>query len=179
MSIGLYIKEKTKCKNISLKQKTNNVNNKNEKIDSLIVKKSTVLSLIIQAIKYYLISGIAWILDVVIFTILCNLIPSTIFANIISSTLGATFTFVVSTRKTFKNNSKKFSIKTKYIIYIVYQIILILVMSVVLAKFSDLLYYNVPIDLVTSYSKFIAKIIITPITMLLNFIFMKVLIERI
>ena len=52
-------------------------------------------------------------------------------------------------------------------------------MSVVLAKFSDLLYYNVPIDLVTSYSKFIAKIIITPITMLLNFIFMKVLIERI
>ena len=179
VSIGLYIKEKTKCKNISLKQKTNNVNNKNEKIDSLIVKKSTVLSLIIQAIKYYLISGIAWILDVVIFTILCNLIPSTIFANIISSTLGATFTFVVSTRKTFKNNSKKFSIKTKYIIYIVYQIILILVMSVVLAKFSDLLYYNVPIDLVTSYSKFIAKIIITPITMLLNFIFMKVLIERI
>lgn len=179
VSIGLYIKEKTECKNISLKQKTNNVNNKNEKIDSLIVKKSTVLSLIIQAIKYYLISGIAWILDVVIFTILCNLIPSTIFANIISSTLGATFTFVVSTRKTFKNNSKKFSIKTKYIIYIVYQIILILVMSVVLAKFSDLLYYNVPIDLVTSYSKFIAKIIITPITMLLNFIFMKVLIERI
>ena len=84
----------------------------------------------------------------------------------------------MSSKKIFKNKNSKYSIKTKYLIYFGYQIILLLVVSGI-----GQLLYNYLINVITNtfileHLKIFIKIIITPITMTLNYIVMKNLIEK-
>ncbi len=123
------------------------------------------------------ISGIGWIIDFLIYNILIYFNINIVIANFISSLFGVTFVFIFSTRKIFKNTGK-FSIKTKCIIYLIYQIILILCVSKIMPSVKYLL-VSFDINLITKYASMLAKILITPITMIINFIFMKYLIEKI
>ena len=132
--------------------------------------------LIKQALNFFGISGIGWILDFIVYTILTILFKINVdISNMLSSLVGVTFVFFVSTRKVFINNSK-INIKVKYIIYIVYQIILIFIASKIMLLLKD---YLINIDLIAKYINIIVKIIITPFTMIINFIVMKNLIEKI
>lgn len=132
--------------------------------------------LIKQALNFFGISGIGWILDFIVYTILTSLFKINVdISNMLSSLVGVTFVFFVSTRKVFINNSK-INIKVKYIIYIVYQIILIFIASKIMLLLKD---YLINIDLIAKYINIIVKIIITPFTMIINFIVMKNLIEKI
>lgn len=134
--------------------------------------------LIKQAISFVGISGLGWIIDFIIFSILTSIININInIANMFSSFVGVTFVFMVSTRKLFINNSK-INIKIKYIIYVVYQIILITTVSYIMIIIKDFL-ININIKFIVEYIDIIVKIIITPFTMLINFIVMKYLIEKI
>ena len=134
--------------------------------------------LIKQAVGFIGISGIGFIIDFIIYTILTNFINISVnIANMTSSFVGVSFVFVVSTRKLFINNSK-INIKLKYIIYIIYQIMLISTVSYILVILKEYL-LTIDIIFITKYINIIVKIIITPFTMLINFMVMKYLIEKI
>lgn len=97
--------------------------------------------------------------------------------NIISSWSGVTFVFIFATRKVFQNNSR-ISLKCKYLIYILYQCILIFFISKVLDGIHIAIVNNISIELVQRFSSIISKILVTPITMVLNFFVMKSVIEK-
>lgn len=132
-----------------------------------------------QAIKFFGISGIGWLIDMVIFTTLTNLEVNTILSNIISSLVAVTFVYFTSTKKIFINKNENINLNKKYVIYIIYQVLMILASSTLIGVINNgiILYINYEIFL--KYSKIIAKILVTPLTMICNFIFMKLLIEKI
>ena len=135
-------------------------------------------NLIKQALKFFGISGIGWLIDVIIYTILTNILNIHItIANIFSSFVAVTFVFLTSTRRLFINNSK-INLKSKYIIYILYQVILVLITSYLMSLLKTSL-LGFDIAFITNNINLIVKIIITPITMCINFIVMKNLIEKI
>lgn len=132
-----------------------------------------------QAIKFFGISGIGWLIDMVIFTALTNLEVNTILSNIISSLVAVTFVYFTSTKKIFINKNEKINLNKKYVVYIIYQVLMILASSTLIGLINKgiILYINYEIFL--KYSKIITKILVTPLTMICNFIFMKLLIEKI
>ncbi len=134
--------------------------------------------IIIDILKFVGVSGIGWLIDVLIYLTLSSIIKLNVdISNMISSLVGVSFVFLVSTRKIFVNNSK-INLKLKYIIYIVYQLILIYLASLAILSLKNYL-TSLDIKLVIKYVNIISKIIITPFTMLINFIVMKLLIEKI
>ena len=134
--------------------------------------------ILVEAIKFVGISGVGWIIDICIYLTLTYIIKCNVFlANVTSSLAGVTFVFIVSTRKLFKNNSK-INLKIKYIIYVIYQILLIITASKIMLIISDTL-KETNINIILNYINIIVKIIITPFTLLINYIVMKYLIEKI
>ena len=134
--------------------------------------------LFIQAVKFFGISGMGWIFDFCIYTMLRFLSQNLTLNNIISSWVGATFVFIFATRKVFRNNSK-IPLKAKYVLYILYQCVLIYIISRLLGIINGVIVSNTDIVFIKSLSFIISKIIITPITMFLNFTIMKFIIEKI
>ncbi len=130
-----------------------------------------------QALHFFLISGVGWLMDMLIYSILSNFIPVMV-ANIISSSVAVTYVYIVSTKKIFENTSK-INIKTKYVFYILYQLGMILGSSFVIGKLTNFLIKNINIKFILKYAKICAKILVTPFTMVINFIFMKFLIEKV
>lgn len=132
-----------------------------------------------QGIAFVGISGIGWIMDFVIFNLL-NLKSSYVaMNNMISSLVAVCFVFSVSTRKTFVQKDGGIPLKVKFAIYILYQIVLILLVSQLLAVIAAGLYQIFNGSIIGKFSAMAAKIIVTPLTMCLNFLVMKLLIERI
>ena len=132
-----------------------------------------------QGIAFVGISGIGWIMDFVIFNLL-NLRSSYVAVNnMISSLVPVCFVFCVSTRKTFVQKDCGIPLKVKFVIYILYQIILILLVSQLLALIAAGLYHTFCGSIIGDFSAMAAKILVTPLTMCMNFLVMKLLIERI
>ena len=135
------------------------------------------MTLFNKMLKFYGVSVLGWIIDFSIYNLfifLFDINVSTI--NIMSSLIGVTFIFIFSTSKIF-DNGNKLDVKTKYFIYIAYQIILILSVSKVLLIFKSYLLASDNI-LFVNYANVLAKILITPITASLNFIVMRSIIEK-
>lgn len=134
--------------------------------------------IIIQAFSFFGISGIGWLIDMSIYSILTYFNVYTILANIISSFTAVTFVYLISTKKVFVNINDSFNVKKKYIVYILYQVIIVLISSTIINLIAkDLTGSN--IELFVNYSKILAKIIVTPFTMVTNFMFMKFLVEKV
>ena len=138
---------------------------------------SRVKNLLKQAVKFVGLSGIGWILDFLTYTILGFISSNVVVNNIISSWIGVTFVFVFATRKVFQNQSQ-ISLKWKYLIYLGYQVLLILLISKILGKVNVFILVHNTIRIIGRFSTIISKILVTPITMVLNFIVMKSVIER-
>ena len=134
--------------------------------------------LIRQAIHFVGLSGIGWLLDFCTYIVLGFVSGNPGFNNVVSSWVGVTFVFVFATRKVFQNNSK-IPLKGKYLIYLLYQCVLIFLVSRLLNIIDAAIVEHVQIALIQSLSAIIAKIVITPITMVLNFFVMKGIIEKI
>lgn len=130
-----------------------------------------------QAIRFIGLSGIGWILDFCTYTGLGIISDNLVLNNTISSWAGVTFVFIFATREVFKNDSR-ISLKWKYIIYLFYQFVLISFVSRLLDGVNLMIINNISIDIVLKYSSIIAKILVTPITMILNFFVMKGVIEK-
>lgn len=131
-----------------------------------------------QAVQFIGISGIGWLLDFAVYTVLGMLFHDLFFGNMISSWVGVTFVFLFSTRSVFQNNSK-IALKWKYLIYILYQCILIFFISKLLNAVHLFIVAHVMVDVAVKFSAIIAKIVVTPVTMTLNFFVMKGIIEKI
>lgn len=135
------------------------------------------MTLFNKMLKFYGVSVLGWIIDFSIYNLCIFLFDINISSiNIISSLIGVTFIFIFSTSKIFENGNM-LDIRTKYIIYIIYQIVLILSVSKVLLIFKGYLLSSNNYIFVT-YANALAKISITPITASLNFIVMKSIIEK-
>ena len=126
-----------------------------------------------KPIKFVIVSGIGFIIDFIIYNILSYLTPLNVdFCNMISSLVGVTFVFFTSTKRIFENNTTNISLKYKYLIYVVYQIILILLASKVLLLMNDGL-SSIDIKLIQNFSKLLSKCLITPFTLTINYFVMK------
>lgn len=136
-------------------------------------------SLMNQIVKFIGISGIGWILDFLLFNCLIFVVPKASIANMISSLAGVCFVFCVSTKNTFKQREGGIPIKWKFFVYIVYQIILIILISQLLELIKLGLEIVLFETILVKFVAVMAKILVTPITMSLNFIVMKFLIEKI
>ena len=130
-----------------------------------------------QIIKFVGLSGIGWLMDFVVFAVLSHLTQSPFISNVLSSFVGATFVFAFSTRFVFKNN-EKIPLKIKYCIYIGYQVILIFVISKLLAEINSLIIEYITWEIIVKFSAIVSKIIVTPVTMTLNFLVMKNILEK-
>ena len=135
-------------------------------------------NLVLQALRFFGISGIGWLLDFFTYTILSFFSQNLFLNNTISSWLGVTFTFVFSTRTVFKNESR-IPLVAKYTIYLLYQALLIFAIShlVKLIDFEILKIFT--LSEIRKFSFLIAKILVTPVTMILNFFVMKFLVEKV
>lgn len=135
-----------------------------------------------QAVLFFAVSGSGWVMDFGVFSLLTEYGKLRLaYANMLSSVPAITLVFLVSTRKIFLNCEKGLPIWGKYIVYFLYQILLVFSISWIgdgLCSFlsqTDL----IKISFVAQHIEILCKIIITPITMTCNFIVMKLLIERI
>lgn len=143
------------------------------------MKQINVKRIFHQFILFVLVSGVGWLMDFSIYSVLSYLTDlKVIVINIISSIPAITYVFLLSNKKIFKNEHSRLSLKTKYLLYFAYQLVLLLCIS----AFGELL-YGIFIDVITvpfllEHLKIVIKILITPITMTVNFIVMKNLIEK-
>lgn len=135
-----------------------------------------------QAIGFVVISGMGWLIDFTVYCLITGLFSLPVgIANVISSTPAITFVFFTSTKKTFQNKPGSLKLGYKYLIYFGYQLVLLVCISTfgqflfTVIEASSLIHYA----LVAKYCKVLIKILITPITMTVNFIVMKLLIEKI
>ncbi len=134
-------------------------------------------NLLMQAVKFLGLSGIGWLLDFCTYTGLAFISKNLVLNNTISSWVGVTFVFIYATRKVFKNDSK-ISLKLKYAIYLVYQCVLIFFISKLLNVINGAIIFNIEIEFILRFSAIISKLLVTPITMVLNFFVMKGVIEK-
>ena len=130
-----------------------------------------------QALRFIGLSGIGWLLDFAVYTLLSIKASNLAAVNMISSLVGASFVFIFSTRFVFRNNHR-IPLIWKYCVYIVYQVILIVLISLLLSRINVLICACAP-SFIAAFSAVLSKIIVTPITMTLNFFVMKLAIEKI
>ncbi|EOT28341.1 hypothetical protein C805_00483 [Eubacterium sp. 14-2] len=134
-------------------------------------------NILLQAIKFTGISGIGWSLDFCSYVALGLVSDNLAVNNILSSWTGVTFVFMFATRRVFQNSSK-IPLKYKYFIYLLYQSVLIVFISKVLDEINMLILNDSTMEIIVRFSSVIAKILVTPITMVLNFLVMKGVIEK-
>lgn len=139
-------------------------------------------NLLQQGQKFLLISAIGWTIDFSIYSYLTYLLNINVaIANGLSAIPAVTFVFFMSTKKTFYRRDSRVTLTQKYFIYFVYQMILLVCVSI-LNQYIYNFIWDISLDkllLINNYAKTISKLIITPITMVINFFVMKVLIEKI
>ena len=134
---------------------------------------SNMVKLLLQVISFWGVSGIGWILDFATFTILCCFIYNLTLNNFISCFVGVTFVFVVAPQRIFAEKKPEL-LKYKYLLYLLYQIIVIYLVSILLFHINSFLEcFDV------NCSALLSKVIVTPILMTCNFVVMKFLIEKI
>lgn len=132
----------------------------------------------IQFYQFILISGLGFLMDFGLFYFLTKRLPIAM-ANMISALPAITWVFFFSTRKIFRQRDSGSQAWVKYGVYLVYQCVLLVSVSVVAQKMYTFLYpFTEPYGLLRAYLQMIVKCLITPITMLCNFIVMKTLAEK-
>ena len=133
--------------------------------------------LLSQAVRFVGISGIGWLLDFSIYSLLTALLGVPVFlANICSSIPAITLVFFVSTKKIFRNGTR-IPLWGKYAIYVAYQMVLLLLVSS-LAQWVSGACIRLLGEGVRSFAPILAKILITPCTMVCNFCVMKIMTEK-
>ncbi len=127
----------------------------------------------LRVIKFVFVSGLGFFIDFVLYSILIRLINLDIFViSLFTSLVGVTFVFFTSTKKVFENNTANIPLKYKYLIYVIYQIILILVCSKIIVYLNGI-FETSSVTLISKYSKELAKLCIPPVTLTINYFVMK------
>ena len=126
---------------------------------------------------FLLFSGIGWLIDFGLYGFLTGYLSLPVAgANYLSSVPAITFVFFLSTRKTFQCRPDGLSKGKKYLFYVVYQLLLITAVSFLAQWIASGFINTLPIE--EELSKVLAKITITPITMLCNFFVLRLIAEK-
>lgn len=133
-----------------------------------------------QFVRFIGISGIGWCIDFGLYMVFTSVYGWPVFvSNCLSAVPAVTIVFTVSTAKIFQKASGKVPVYVKYVIYLVYQLCLLLLVSSLGQWLSDILILKAgSMTVIAGFSKVIAKMIITPVTMVMNFFMMKILTEK-
>lgn len=133
-----------------------------------------------QALAFVAVSGIGWLLDVGVFMTLSG--PAgwhPVAANVVSGSCGALFVFLVSASRIFRRNQG--TLAQKVVVLLVFNLAVIVASSFLLgliaaelATASQRLGWALP----AADIRLAAKIIVTPATLLLNFLVVRFLVER-
>lgn len=134
-----------------------------------------------QFLKFLTVSGVGFLIDFIVYYFLITLVEFPVAgANIVSSIPAITYVFFLSIRKVFVGEKNNIKLRYKYFIYIIYQMLLVYLVSMLAQK---LYYYFIVFftsnNILIRNIKIIVKCLITPITMSCNFIFLKILSEKI
>ena len=140
-------------------------------------QETALRRLLRQALRFLGLSGIGWLLDFTVYTLLSLRFHDLAWVNVISSLVGASFVFVFSTRFVFRD-SHRIALWLKYAIYIVYQLVLIWLISKLLALVHLTIVSHTDWPPLISLAPVLAKMLVTPITMTVNFFAMKTVIEK-
>lgn len=134
-----------------------------------------------QFFSFIAVSGVGFIIDFAVYYYLTASVGfSVVFANMMSAIPAITWVFTFSTRKIFQTTKHAWSIGVKYAVYLSYQAVLIVIVSTLAQwMYNVLLPYVFDIWLIGEYLNLVCKCMITPITMVCNFVVMKFLSERI
>lgn len=131
-----------------------------------------------EFISFVSISGIGFLLDFTLYTVLTSILHLEVgVSNILSGIPAVTLVFIVSTSKIFQNKEGKLSLKWKYCMYSMYQLLLLSGVSLLGQQLYLVLYPLMPISLL-QFLPTLVKVSITPITMITNFFVMKWMTER-
>jgi putative flippase GtrA len=128
-------------------------------------------------------SGIGWLLDIAIYTLLVTTTGmSAGIAAFVGGTCGATFAFVTADRYVFRG--ERALLRRKLALYLCYLVAAIIVASFLVELVHRLLTYGfdalVPEAHVSRVlTAFLAKCIVTPITLIANFLVTRSLIKKI
>lgn len=141
------------------------------------MEDSAAKRLLRQALRFLGLSGIGWLMDFTVYTLLSLRMENLALVNVISSLVGASFVFLFSTRFVFRD-SHRIPLWLKYAIYIVYQLVLIWLISKLLALVHLVIVTYAPWPFLVKLAPVLAKILVTPITMTVNFFAMKTVIEK-
>lgn len=133
--------------------------------------------LLSQAIRFIGLSGIGWLMDFAVYTSLSFVSKNLAVNNMLSSLVGASFVFIFSTRFVFRDNHT-IPLILKYVVYVLYQLVLIYLISRLLAWVNSVILMIFTWKLITGLSAILSKMIVTPITMAVNFFAMKFVIEK-
>lgn len=121
------------------------------------------------------VSGLGWLLDFTLYTLLAFCAVPLFWCNVLGALAGISFVFVFSNRYIFKGHSR-IPLWGKYMLYVMYQIVLVYSVSLLLVWVHGALLES---GLLPQASlAIVAKLLITPITLVLNFLVLKNLIEK-
>lgn len=133
-----------------------------------------------QALMFVVISGTGWLLDTAVFLLLSG--PGSwpvIAANIASSCCGVLLVFIVSSRSIFQRNEG--SMLQKVLVLLLFNATVILASSVVLGLIATQLTQSATrLDwaVTPGMVRLAAKVLVTPVTLALNFVVVRLLLER-
>lgn len=124
-----------------------------------------------QFIKFTAVSGIGWFIDISLFySLIWYFNLNTLYANLIGAFVAVTLVFFVSIHKVFIKG--KSILLNKFLVYLFYQVVSISLFSKIIDWLSHVILF-ITIDSVSAAMA--SKIILTPITLIINYIFMKIL----
>lgn len=125
------------------------------------------------------ISGLGWCLDFAVYSLLTSLLGlRVVTANYISTVPAITLVFFLSTRHTFRCREGGLPLWTKYLLYALYQLLLVTAVSWLGQAVYDWLSPLALPALIGRYLKVLIKIGMTPVTMVMNYLVLGRLIER-
>jgi putative flippase GtrA len=123
-------------------------------------------------IRFTLFSGVGWIIDLVTFSLLVNKFHiQPFYANFISSYIGITFVWFMALNAVFEK--KNISYARYLLTYWTFQLFSITFYSELLNFIFVILQGNLPMILWTNSQELLSKIIVTPLNLFTNYIFMK------
>lgn len=127
--------------------------------------------------SFLLYSGVGWVIDFGLYWLLTSLLNFPVTgANYLSSIPAITFVFFVSTRKTFLCRPEGLSKPMKYLVYVVYQLLLLTAVSFLAGWLHPVLQTAFPS--LSFHAKLLSKVCITPITMTCNFFVLRMIAEK-
>ena len=116
--------------------------------------------------RFGLTAGTGFLLDFIVFMILVGLTKSALLSNIVSATVGVTFAYFASARFLIAATSDR--LLSRYMVYVIYNATSILLFSAAISTTARLLGGH-PV---------IAKVLLTPFSFYLNFLFINFLLTR-